>query len=86
MLCSVCDIVCECTELWPGSSLVSGVLCKHWPMSWPCFSICLALVCSIARLQQSYGRGILEADFAQRYSGLVCALSSHVPAACSLLC
>ena len=47
ILCSVCDIVCECTELWPGGSLVSGVLCKRWPMSWPCISVCLALVYSI---------------------------------------
>ena len=42
------DIVCECTELWPGGSLVSGVLCKRWPMSWMCISVCLALVYPIA--------------------------------------
>ena len=42
------DIVCEYTELGPGGSLVRGVLCKRWPMSWPCISVCLALVCSIA--------------------------------------
>ena len=28
-------------------SLVSGVLCKCWPVSWLCISVCLALVCSI---------------------------------------
>ena len=28
--------------------MVSGVLCKRWPMPWPCMSLCLVLVCSIA--------------------------------------
>ena len=80
-LCSVCDIVCECTELWPGGSLVSGVLCKRWPMSWPCISVgVFHSVCN------SHGRGSPGADFVQQYSGLVHGLSSHVLAACSLLC
>ena len=35
------------TELWPGGGLVSGILCKRWPMFLPCISVCLALVCSI---------------------------------------
>ena len=82
---SVCDTVCECTELWPGGSLVSGVLCKRWPMSWPCISVCLALVYSIAFAAVMWPRES-RADFVQRYSGIVHALSSHVLAACSLLC
>ena len=86
MSCSVCDTPCECTEFWPGGiSLVSGVLCKRWQMSWPCISVCLALVYSIAFaavmwLQES------RADFVQRYSEIDHALLSHVLAACSLLC
>ena len=35
-------------SLWPGASLVSGVLCKRLPVSWPSISVCLALMCSIA--------------------------------------
>ena len=65
--------------------MVSGVLCKRWPMPWPCMSLCLALVCSIAFAAVIW-HGSPEADFVQRYSGLVHALSSYVLAVCSLLC
>ena len=84
--CSVCYIVCACTELWPGGSLVSGVLCKCWPMFWLCISVLFSVGVVHSVLQQSYGSGSPGADFVQRYSGLVHALSSHVLAACSLLC
>ena len=54
-------------------------------VSWPCSSVCLALVCSIA-----FAAVIWPWEpwgwLCQRYSWIVHALSSHVHAACSLLC